>query len=118
MIGTTDIRHSMFAFSSAVAAMFCVVAGCNSAASPPGTVQGYVEGEFIYIAAPLPGRLETLFVDRGTKVKTGEPLFELENVQEKSAGRKQNSDSPSSVRRWLMQKKEGGRLRLSPVPPN
>ena len=85
MIGTTDIRHSMFAFSSAVAAMLCVVAGCNSTASPPGTVQGYVEGEFIYIAAPLPGRLESLFVDRGTKVRAGESLFELENIQEKSA---------------------------------
>ena len=67
------------------AAMLCLMAGCSSAPSEPGTVQGYVEGEFVYIAAPLPGKLGTLFVQRGAQVKAGEPLFELDNVQEKAA---------------------------------
>lgn len=61
------------------------VAGCNRAQPVPETVQGYVEGEFVYISAPLPGRLETLFVQRGARVATGDPLFALEHVQEKTA---------------------------------
>jgi HlyD family secretion protein len=65
--------------------LLCLMAGCNRSPAAPGTVQGYVEGEFVYIASPLPGRLETLFVQRGAQVKGGDPLFELENIQEKTA---------------------------------
>ena len=85
MIGIESIKHWTYIFPGAAVALLCLVAGCNSTPSEPGTVQGYVEGEFVHIAAPLPGRLETLFVQRGTQVKVGDPLFELENVQEKSA---------------------------------
>lgn len=67
----------------AAVVLFSCMAGCNSA--PSDTVQGYVEGEFVYIAVPLPGRLETLFVQRGTRVKAGDPLFELENILERTA---------------------------------
>jgi len=67
------------------AVLFSAVAGCNRTPSASGTVQGYVEGEFVYVAAPLPGRLERLFVQRGSQVKAGEPLFELESVPEKTA---------------------------------
>lgn len=69
----------------AAVVLLCGAAGCNQTPTAPGTVQGYVEGEFVYIAAPLPGRLETLFVQRGAQVKAGDPLFELENVQEKAS---------------------------------
>jgi HlyD family secretion protein len=48
-------------------------------------VQGYVEGEFVYVAAPLPGALEKLAVARGTQVKKGDLLFALEDVAEKAA---------------------------------
>lgn len=85
MPATTFLKCGRFILPGAVAALFCLAAGCNPAPSASGKVQGYVEGEFVYIAAPLPGRLETLFVQKGTQVKAGEPLFELENVQEKSA---------------------------------
>lgn len=71
-------------FLGSAAALFCLVAGCSSAPSASDTVQGYVEGEFVYITAPLPGRLETLFVQRGMQVKVGDPLFEQENIQEKA----------------------------------
>lgn len=71
--------------TGAVVALLGLAAGCNRTSSAPGTVQGYVEGEFVYIASPLPGRLETLFVQRGAQVSAGDPLFELENVPEKSA---------------------------------
>ena len=34
-------------------------------------LQGYVEGEFVYIASPLAGALQTLHVRRGMQVKAG-----------------------------------------------
>lgn len=49
------------------------------------TIQGYVEGEFVYVASPLSGALEKLDVRRGAEVKAGDPLFELENTSEKAA---------------------------------
>lgn len=72
-------------FLGATVTLLCLIVGCNRTLSEPGTVQGYVEGEFVYISAPLPGRLETLFVQRGAQVKAGDPLFELENIPEKTA---------------------------------
>jgi HlyD family secretion protein len=48
-------------------------------------VQGYVEGEFVYVSSPLAGPLQTLNIYRGTEVKTGDPLFELDRTIEKAA---------------------------------
>jgi HlyD family secretion protein len=48
-------------------------------------VQGYVEGEFVYIASPFAGALESLTVRRGAQVRVGEALFALERVSEKAA---------------------------------
>ncbi len=48
-------------------------------------VQGYIEGEFIYIASPLAGALQKLHVQPGDQVKQGDPLFELEDTSEKVA---------------------------------
>jgi HlyD family secretion protein len=48
-------------------------------------VQGYVEGEFVYVASPLAGALESLQVQRGAQVKSGDPLFALECAAEKAA---------------------------------
>jgi HlyD family secretion protein len=47
-------------------------------------VQGYVEGEFVYVASPLAGELETLAVARGGRVQRGDPLFALESAAEKA----------------------------------
>ncbi|MEO6788714.1 MAG: biotin/lipoyl-binding protein, partial [Chthoniobacteraceae bacterium] len=41
-------------------------------------VQGYVEGEFVYVASPMAGQLDTLPVKRGMQVKKDDPLFALE----------------------------------------
>ena len=71
--------------SFAALILVTLVTGCDQALPPSGTVQGYVEGEFVYIAPPLPGRLEKLFVQRGGTVASGAPLFELENITEKTA---------------------------------
>lgn len=85
MIGIVSITRRISVHLGGAATLLCLVAGCNRTPSTPGTVQGYVEGEFVYIAAPLSGRLETLFVQRGVEVKAGEPLFDLENVSEVAA---------------------------------
>lgn len=45
---------------------------------PPNTFHGYVEGEYVRVAAPLAGRLEKLLVARGDQVQAGTPLFALD----------------------------------------
>jgi HlyD family secretion protein len=50
-----------------------------------GVVQGYIEGEFVYVASPMAGALRSLEVERGTEVKEGDPLFTLEDGYEKAA---------------------------------
>ena len=60
-----------------------VLVACNR--PPSDRVQGYVEGEFVYVASPFAGQLETLSVRRGGQVRTGDALFALERVSEKAA---------------------------------
>jgi len=58
-------------------------AGCRNAQHD--AVQGYVEGEFVYVASPLAGALEVLSVERGAQVQAGDPLFTLESGAEVAA---------------------------------
>ena len=70
-------------FFCALAAGATFVAGCS-----PGSMnrfQGYIEGEYVYVAAPLGGTLTNLAVARGDQVKTGQLLFELERGSEAAA---------------------------------
>ena len=53
-----------------------VLAGCHREAA--NRFQGYVEGEYVYVASPFAGQLETLSVKRGDWPKPGDPLFALE----------------------------------------
>jgi len=48
--------------------------------SGPDRWLGYVEGESLYIAAPVSGRLEVLAVERGGQVAAGGALFSLDPV--------------------------------------
>lgn len=68
---------------TALAAALLIVSGC--ARREAAGYQGYLEGEFIYVAAPLGGQLEKLSVARGTRVEAGAPLFTLEQSAELSA---------------------------------
>ena len=72
----------LFAVAAAVAAGGFLM-GCSH--PPSNQLQGYIEGEFIYVASPLAGALEKLPVQRGAQVKAGDPLFELESRSEKAA---------------------------------
>jgi HlyD family secretion protein len=49
--------------------------------------QGYVEGEFVHVAAPVAGRLDKLYVERGTTVDVNAPLFDLEKIEEEASVR-------------------------------
>jgi HlyD family secretion protein len=51
----------------------------------PLQVQGYVEGEYVYVGSPVAGRLETLHVARGARVSAGAPLFRLDASSEQPA---------------------------------
>jgi HlyD family secretion protein len=57
-----------------------LMSGCRQAGST--AYQGYLEGEFVYVAAPLAGRLETLAVQKGAQIAAGAPLFTLEQGAE------------------------------------
>jgi HlyD family secretion protein len=63
-----------------------VLAACPGCERPdPGRVQGYVEGEFVYVASPHAGALESLPVRRGARVEAGELLFVLDGEPQKTA---------------------------------
>lgn len=64
-------------------ALLAFLAGCEE--SGPARYYGYVEGEYVRVASPLPGRLTTLFVRRGQTVQPDQPLFVLENQFEVAA---------------------------------
>jgi HlyD family secretion protein len=70
-------------------AMWLIAAGALAACSapaPPGH-PGYVEGEYVYVAAPQSGRLDQLHVHRGDEVAIDAPLFALEAESEAAARR-------------------------------
>jgi HlyD family secretion protein len=68
------------ALSSCVAIL---AVGC--AHGPQDTSQGYVEGEFVYMASSQAGQLVTLSVQRGQTVASGALLFTLESQNEADA---------------------------------
>ena len=65
--------------------ILCLGAGCGDPAPP--ALQGYVEGEYVRIAAPFAGTLVRLDAQRGQDVKDGMPLFALEAESEDAARR-------------------------------
>jgi len=71
--------------SAAILSAFAaaLLAGCSNHSA--GDVQGYIEGEYVYLAAPLGGALTNLAVARGDAVTTGQLLFELERQSETAA---------------------------------
>ena len=60
-----------------------LLGGCAKNSSD--AFQGYIEGEYVYVAAPIGGALTNLAVARGDQVKKGQMLFELERQSEAAA---------------------------------
>jgi HlyD family secretion protein len=72
--------------STIVFAALGVLLACAGCRRPiANRVQGYVEGEFVYVASPLAGMLQSLSVQRGAQVQAGAPLFALDDAAEKAA---------------------------------
>src|ERR1700740_991136 len=61
--------------------------GMGGCSQTNGAFQGYAEGEYLRVASPIAGQLARLNVARGTTVRTGEPLFALEQENEAAARR-------------------------------
>lgn len=83
-----------------------LVAGCARRA--PAGYQGYFEGEFIYVASPIGGRLEKLAVAKGARVDAGAPLFTLERASE-IAAQQQAAEQLRSAQSRLEDLKKGSR---------
>jgi len=88
--------------------IFAALAFAGCAPKNPAGWQGYIEGEFVYVAAPLGGQLEKLAVQRGARVAAGAPLFALERSAELSAQR-QAADQLGSAQSRLEDLKKGSR---------
>jgi HlyD family secretion protein len=71
------------AYSAALT--LCIAAGCSP--GPRDVYQGYVEGEFVYMASSQAGQLLNLAVERGQTVGAGALLFTLEAQNETDAVR-------------------------------
>lgn len=89
-----------------VALAVTIAAGCSR--PTVSGYQGYLEGEFIYVGASLAGRLETLAVQKGTRVVAGQPLFSLEQQAELAAQR-EAADRLRSAEARLADLRKGSR---------
>ena len=63
-------------------------------------INGYVEGEYLYIAPTSGGVLEKLSVDRGQEVKAGQPLFSLDLKKLEAAESAAKANLAQATARW------------------
>lgn len=56
----------------------------SCSAEHDGYFQGYIEGEYIYISAPIGGQLESLAARKGQELASGAPAFVLEHAREQA----------------------------------
>jgi HlyD family secretion protein len=82
MTGPGPVRSKVLSCIGTAVAALCLLTSCSR--PEPNRVQGYVEGEFVYVASPYAGALGSLYVRRGAQVKVGDPLFALENTSERT----------------------------------
>jgi len=79
-MGPLAARRMLLGVAAALA-----VASCSDPV--PEVLQGYAEGEYVRVATPFAGQLQRLAVKRGDQVKSGDPLFALEQANEAAARR-------------------------------
>lgn len=73
------------------------LAGCGAPADRP--LLGYVEGEYVRVAAPFAGQLRQLSVRRGADVAVGAPVFALERDNEVAARRQAEQQLQAALAR-------------------
>jgi HlyD family secretion protein len=83
-----------------------LLAACGP--QPERALQGYVEGEYVRVAAPFGGTLQRLSVQRGGDVVAGAPVFALESDNE-AAARRQAGEQLRSAEARLENLKSGKR---------
>lgn len=80
--GTRALSASLAKTSCLAMAAVALLLAMGCSRQNPNRFQGYIEGEYVYVAAPLSGALTNLAVARGDQVKSGQLLFELERQAE------------------------------------
>ncbi len=99
-------RANIASLTLLVFALALTFAGCRRPAT--NHFQGYLEGDFVHVGAPLGGRLETLHVIKGARISAGDPLFVLENAAE-LADQRQAADRLASAEARLADLRKGAR---------
>ena len=94
-------RHAILGFS-----LIFSILGCQ--ASSRNDVQGYVEGEFLYLAAPSSGKLCSLAVEKGTEVLANSLLFSIDATSEQKL-RDEAAESLKQAQANLEDAKKGKR---------
>jgi HlyD family secretion protein len=92
-VGSDWTRRSLGLLSLAALA----ASGCSHKRT--SVYQGYVEGQFVYVASPQSGRLDYLAVTRGETVRAGHPLFVFDQEPELSAEHEAEKELYSSESR-------------------
>ena len=82
MTDSPFLRHRL-RWLPLMALVFLTVTACSD--KPATGWSGYAEGDYVYVAAPLAGRLESLAVQPGQSVAKGAPLFTLDSESERAA---------------------------------
>ena len=105
---TPEVRAELRRSGPLGAGLFVVLllGACGPSADRP--LQGYVEGEYVRIAAPFGGTLQQLAVQRGDDVAAGAPVFALERDNEVAA-RRQAEQQLQAARARLENLKSGKR---------
>ena len=78
-----------------LAVLVLALTGCGQ--SDNKAFQGYIEGEYLYLASSREGRLIQLPVERGQSVAAGALLFELESEHERRALRQAEQELVSAA---------------------
>jgi len=90
----------------ATALLITVLGACQKLPAPAW--QGYAEGDYVRVAAPLSGTLLEIAVEQGAQVTAGAPLFELERDSEQ-AGRQEAQQGVNGARARLANLQKGKR---------
>lgn len=77
-----------------------LLAACNQQ-NPNDSLQGYVEGEYLYLAAPQSGYLKALDATRGSRVSVGQPVFALDTQPDDQALAEAEARAESAREKWL-----------------
>lgn len=88
-----NVKMKTFRFWPAIFALALFLGGCRN---EEPVFQGYIEGEYLYLASSQAGRLEYLPVRAGDEAAPGEALFRLESELERNKLRQAEGELKSA----------------------